>query len=82
MAQLKSGSTENGVEILKKDLSNVSSSLSSSVKAALKGDTGTSGTSGSNGINKTYAYNDSTLVLTDGGTISYSLSGTTLNITT
>jgi len=80
MAQLKSGSTENSIEILKKDLSNVSSSLSSSVKTALKGDTGDTGSTGSS---RSFAWDgDSILKIVNNGNITYSLSGSTLNITT
>jgi len=82
MAQLKNGSTENSIEILKKDLTNVSGSLSTAVKTALKGDTGDSGTNGTNGTNRTYAWEGTTIKLTDNGSVSYSLVGTTLNITT
>lgn len=83
MAQLKSGSTENSIEILKKDLTNVSSSLTASVKSTLKGDTGTTGTTGTAGASRSYSYDGTnTIKLTDTTNISYSLVGTTLNITT
>lgn len=80
MAQLKDNSTENSIIILKKDLSNVSSSLSASVKATLKGDIGDDGSPGSS---RSFAWDgENILKLTDNGSITYSLSGTTLNITT
>jgi len=60
MAQLKSGSTMDGIEIAKKDLSNVSSSLPSATKVALKGD------NGANGANVSYSFSGNTLYITTG----------------
>jgi len=78
MAQLKAGSTTGGVEIAKKNWSNVTVAFPSGLISQLKGDTGTNG---SIGVLKVID-NQTTgnLKLNNPGK-TWSVSGSTLNIT-
>jgi len=80
MAQLKAGSTTGGVEIAKKNWSNVTVAFPSGLVSQLKGDAGANGSTGSNGIKRTLDYQSSTSFKEGNSNKTWTVAGSALTI--